>query len=101
MSFRLCGQLVIILSDKDSITAATLEQRTLIGRHTMLTNHLLAQGYGKPGLKYFRTIQDPLQNTPVISFWISTSLVGVTNDKSLATVFTQIPIPINHSVMVR
>lgn len=46
-SFRLCGQLVVVLSTKESIHEATLTQRTLIGRHTMLTNHLLAQGQGK------------------------------------------------------
>ncbi|VDD77692.1 unnamed protein product [Mesocestoides corti] len=46
VSFRLCGKLVIVLNDEDSIKEAALRQRALIGRHTMLTNHLLAKGFG-------------------------------------------------------
>ncbi|KAH9286439.1 Cytochrome P450 2F2 [Echinococcus granulosus] len=45
-SFRICGKLVVILSDEDTIKEAAFKHRMLIGRHTMLTNHLLAKGYG-------------------------------------------------------
>ncbi|KAL5967584.1 hypothetical protein TSMEX_004690 [Taenia solium] len=45
-SFRICGKLIVILSDEETIKEAALKRRTLIGRHTMLTNHLLAKGYG-------------------------------------------------------
>lgn len=45
-SFRLCGRLIVILSDEETIREAALTNRMLIGRHTMLTNHLLAKGYG-------------------------------------------------------
>ncbi|KAL5113012.1 hypothetical protein TcWFU_009885 [Taenia crassiceps] len=45
-SFRICGKLIVILSDEETIKEAALKRRTLMGRHTMLTNHLLAKGYG-------------------------------------------------------
>ncbi|VDD78101.1 unnamed protein product [Mesocestoides corti] len=46
VSFRLCGKIVIGLSDEESIKEAALKRRNLTGRHTMLTNHLLAKGFG-------------------------------------------------------
>ncbi|KAM7540585.1 hypothetical protein Aperf_G00000030715 [Anoplocephala perfoliata] len=46
ISFRVCGKLVVILSDEKSIKEAAFKNRQLIGRHAILTNHILAKGYG-------------------------------------------------------
>ncbi|KAM3185321.1 hypothetical protein ACTXT7_006624 [Hymenolepis weldensis] len=45
-SFRVCGKLMVILSDEEAIKGAALENRALIGRYTMLSSHSLARGYG-------------------------------------------------------
>ncbi|VDN12851.1 unnamed protein product [Dibothriocephalus latus] len=46
VSFRLCGNFIVVFSDMEGIRAAALERRSWIGRHTMLTNHILAGGRG-------------------------------------------------------
>ncbi|VDL44816.1 unnamed protein product [Hymenolepis diminuta] len=45
-SFRVCGKLMVILSDEEAIKGAALENRALIGRYTMLSSHSLARGHG-------------------------------------------------------
>nr|CUU97392.1 hypothetical transcript [Hymenolepis microstoma] len=45
-SFRVCGKLMIILSDEDTIKEAALKNRALISRYTMLSSHSLARGHG-------------------------------------------------------
>ncbi|KAL7061712.1 hypothetical protein AAHC03_0263 [Spirometra sp. Aus1] len=46
VSFRLCGHLIVVFSNMEGIRAAALNCRSWIGRHTMLTNHLLAGSRG-------------------------------------------------------
>uniref|UniRef100_A0A183TCM8 Cytochrome P450 n=1 Tax=Schistocephalus solidus TaxID=70667 RepID=A0A183TCM8_SCHSO len=46
VSFRLCGHLIVVFSNMEGIRSAALDCRSWIGRHTMLTNHLLAGGRG-------------------------------------------------------
>ncbi|VUZ51082.1 unnamed protein product [Hymenolepis diminuta] len=46
ISFRVCGKLVVVISDEEIIREAAFKTRTLIGRYPVLTNHILAKRYG-------------------------------------------------------